>query len=199
MNSNDKERRLATAFVVALLAVLVLVVLGSWGAASLGFRVESLLSDEALRWSFRQTGVATNALRGQLLLMSVVVAGAFWRSGFFAGGRRSSSACKAAAATLFVGLALVALLALLPASPLRSATGDLWPSPFLLGFLRAVAVVLLLSAAVYGGVSGRLRSWTDFVSLLYAGFQRFAPWLIVWFLSEMVVNLIRFSLFSLTP
>lgn len=93
--------------------------------------------------------------------------------------------------TVIVAMTLLFLFLCFPASPLRSATGQVWPSPFLHGLMQVIALILVATCAVYGATSRHLRSPADFAALLYHGIQRYAPLLLIWYLAELWVSMLR--------
>lgn len=192
-NPSNRELQLVGFLLALLLVAMGLVTVVSWGLASLGLPVESLLSEEAIRWLFRQNVGSTAAPLGQWLLLMAVTIGAVMYSGLLSWQTHNVVARWSALVTWFVILALLALLFWVPWSPLRSATGRLFPTPFLSGFIRAVAVSIIISAAVYGGVSGKLRTWSHYVTLLFFGIQRFAPWLVCAMLAIVLYHIITYA------
>ena len=188
-NPSDRELRWAGLLVAVLLAALALLAVASWALASLGLSVESLFSDESLRWLFSSQMINAVVPVGQWVLLASVVVGAIGYSGLTAQVPRLNNALVTASLTFAACLAVFALLFFASGSPLRSATGRLFPTPFLSGFIRALAVSLILAAAVYGGVSGKLRTWQHYFSLLFIGIQRFAPWLVVSVLAALLYHI----------
>ncbi len=192
-NPSDRELRLVSFLVAMLLVTIGVVAIASWGCASLGLPVVSLLSEEAFRWLFRQGVGSVTVSVSQWLLLAAVTAGALMHSGLLSRRTHHTVARWSALVTWFIILVLLALLFLAPWSPLRSATGRLFPTPFLGGFIRALAVSMILAAAVYGGVSGRLRTWSHYVMLLFFGIQRFAPWLVIALLATILYHIIAYA------
>lgn len=192
-NPSDRELRLVSFLMAMLLTTICIVVIVSWGCASLGLPVMSLLSDEAFRWLFRQGADSVTVSVSQWLLWAAATVGALMHSGLLSRRTHSVVALWSAFITWSSILVLLALFFLAPWSPLRSATGRLFPTPFLGGFLRALAVSMMLAAAVYGGVSGRLRTWSHYVMLLSFGIQRFAPWLVIALLTTMLYHIIAYA------
>lgn len=188
-NPTDRELRWVGLLIGVLLAALALLAVGSWAFASLGFAVESLFSDEALRWLFSSETINVVAPVSQWVLLIAVVVGSVMHCGLTAQAPRFNNALVTAVLTFVICLAVLFLFFFASGSPLRSATGRLFPTPFLLGFIRALAVAVILAAAVYGGISGRLRTWQHYVALLYIGIQRFAPWLAVAVLAALLYHI----------
>ena len=192
-NPTDKELRLVSFLIAVLLVAMGVVTLASWGMASLGLPVESLLSEEAIRWLFRQSAGSVTLPISQWLLLAAVTVGAVMHSGLPSWRTHNAVARWSVLITWLVLLVLLALLYLAPWSPLRSATGRLFPTPFLGGFIRALAVSVIVAAAVFGGVSGKLRTWSHYVTLLFVGIQRFAPWLLIAMLASVLYHIITYA------
>ncbi|MBR3513741.1 MAG: AbgT family transporter [Bacteroidaceae bacterium] len=202
---------LSARVLAALLLLIVFTVLGSWLLSVLGLDVPNMLSSEGLRWLFRWPESRGFGMRCQCVVAAAVGVGALLRSGLcqdalnlFRGWHlwgavpgevrpvtlRQRRALWLALLTCVLAFGLLALLFLLPASPLRSATGRLWPSPFLSGLIQAVVLGLIVTGAVYGATSRHLRTLPDFISLSYHGLQRYAPWLVCWYLAELLCSLL---------
>ena len=192
-----------------LLSILLLIaatVAGSWLLSVAGFDVPNLLSAEGIRWMFRLRPDEAMVTRFEVLVSLVVVAGAVLKSGLFnhlhelvpSSQRdaqrlptlRQRRALWLSLITAVSAISLLLLFVCLPDSPLRSATGRLWPSPFLHGLLQTVVVILVATCAVYGATSRHLRTLSDFAALFYHGIQRFAPLLLIWYLAELWFSLL---------
>lgn len=72
----------------------------------------------------------------------------------------------------------VALLALIPTSPLLSISGGIEGSPWLAGLFPVMMFIIVITTLVYGLVSGALSSWRDVIDLLCCGFRKW-PWLVL--------------------
>lgn len=192
-NPSERELRIIGLLLAILLIAMAVIAVASWGLASLGLSVESLLSDEGLRWLFSQSAETALAPFCQWLLLLAIVVGAAAHSGLLARGPRDGLARRSALVVWLLCVSVLALLFLAPWSPLRSATGRLFPTPFLLGFLRALAVSVVIAAAVHAGVSGRLRTWPQYVTLIFIGIQRFAPWLVIVLMAVMLIHIINYA------
>lgn len=84
-------------------------------------------------------------------------------------------------AAMVVGLTFVtgvALLALIPTSPLLSISGGIEDSPWLAGLFPVMMIIIVITSLVYGLVSGALSSWRDVVDFLCYGFKKW-PWLVL--------------------
>ena len=180
------DRSLPAAVIAVLLTCLVLTVFASWFAAALGLPIESLLSGEALRWFFRQPMLVFTSWPGECVLLLAIAAGAIGESGLTVHPHRHIHALVAAGLTLLLLMLLPVLGLFGTDAPLRSATGRIFPSPFLMGFCRALTAAVVCAAIVYGLTSRRLRTWSQTATLLFAGLQRYAPWLAVCGLAEIL-------------
>ncbi|MBQ7494807.1 MAG: AbgT family transporter [Bacteroidaceae bacterium] len=192
-NISELEMFLVSNLTKVLLTSMAFVSVLSWGMASLGLPVESLLSEEAICWLFSERSVSIIAPALQWLLLAAVTAGAVLYSGLLSGSKKNRTALWSALATWLILLALLALLILIPAGPLRSVTGHLILTPYLGGIFRALALSVILAAAVYGGVSGKLRTWSQYVTLLFFGIQRFAPLVILILMTIMLFQIILYA------
>lgn len=91
---------------------------------------------------------------------------------------------KALRAALLSGLAamvLIAVVVLLPSSPLRGEGGSLTESPFLDGIAAIVAVLFALVGIVYGWRSGEITKAGDVPRLMAEGVRQMAPVLVLFF------------------
>ena len=196
MTSNQQTPfpRLASATIIFLLLLLALCVFGSWMAAAMGLRVDSMLSGEALRWFFRQSLQTVGSWRGEILILLAIALGALRESGLTSSPGRHPHAWLASLLVLGMSLGLLAMGFFSEDAPLLSVSGRILPSPFLPGFAWTLTSAIVLACAVYGFVSRRFRSWQEGVSLCYVGIQHYAPWLIVWGLAEILYKTFRYVL-----
>ncbi len=84
-------------------------------------------------------------------------------------------------AAMVVGLTFaagVALLAIVPTSPLLSISGGIEGSPWLAGLFPVTIFIVVITTLVYGLVSGVLSSWRDVLDMLCYGFRKW-PWLVL--------------------
>ena len=196
----SKQRRIAYVLIGVLGVLVLLAVPASWTMSALGFDVNNLISSEGLRWCFRLSLDSFSTHRLELLWMFLTVVGAWQYSGLSAetvsflrrGRSQHRRALSSSIALLLAMLALLVLLLLPSSAPLRSATGRVWPSPFWLGIIRALSFALWLTAACFGVASGLLRGAGQWLRLSYVGLVRYAPWLIVWLLAEMLWQQLQF-------
>ena len=213
-NRPPRSPQLIGAYLLFVLLVLIAVtVLSSWLLSVAGFDVSNFLSPEGVRWLFRQRFDASMMTRIEVLLLLMVVVGAIRYSGLWNGlmnafrGLRDKGAeadgvvrhpvtlrqRRALWLSAFIAVAAFALLAVfvsLPSSPLRSATGRVWPSPFLHGLLQTSALIMIGTCAVYGATSRHLRTPAHFAALFYHGIQRYALFLVIWYLIEVLISMI---------
>ncbi len=186
--------RLASAAIALLLSLQAVLIFGTWMAAALGLPVESLLSDEALRWFFRQSLRTFVSWRVEGLVLVIVALGAAGEGGLLSSPRRHPHAWLSSLLVLAVCIILLALGLFGADAPLLSASGRLLPSPFLPGLAWSIAAAVVLASAVCGLLSRRLRTWTEVFALCYVGLQRYAPWLVVWLLAELLYKTLRYVL-----
>lgn len=73
---------------------------------------------------------------------------------------------------------LLLLSALIPTSPLLSATGRLFPSPWSHGLFQSLCIECIVVCFVFGIVSGTLHSKRDILELITYGIVRW-PWAIL--------------------
>ena len=188
--------RLSSVVLLVLLAGIPFVISAAWLGSALGYFRYNPYTGEGLRWLCRHSmdGMHTPAFLG--VLMFLLVAGGLVRSGLArtlgtcltAKGRANVTYRQRVALWFAVGLWLLYVIATLlsafmPHSILLGATGTLWPSPFLSGFLPAAFVGFLLPAMVYAHLSGHLHSLHEMLSILYWGFVRYPDWLLSAFLA----------------
>lgn len=168
--------------IVAAMAELVLVLTSWLLSAMMVGGVRSLLSSEGIRWFFGSFAdvLATPCLVWILLL--AMSGGCLWRSRLMLGPQtfRDKTALRTTVAVLLVYIVIVLLLTVVPHAILLSATGRLLSSPFSRAVIPIVAFGILLTAAVYGRMSGRFTSVTDVFDALSAGIARCASLFIVY-------------------
>ncbi len=191
----ERWRELAGYLVLFLAATFLLVVLWSWCASALGMECRSVLTGEALRHFFRQPVVAFATWHGQVFLLVALAAGAVAESGLSPMPARHATAWWTAVGIMLAGLALLAATLVGTDAPLRSAAGRIVPSPFGMGFARALALIIVAAAMAYGRLSHRQRHWQATVALAYVGLVRYAPWLAVWAMAEINYATITYVFF----
>lgn len=156
------NRKPLAAVSFALLVAALCVVIGAWICAALGRNVQNLLSAEGLRWLF------VHALDDDFRVLSAGL--------LFLLALGSVRRWWVPAVSFVVFLPFL----LLPSAPLLSATGDFWPSPFVVGIVPAWSVCVVL------------------ISLFHnpQRIARFLPWMVPLVQGLFLFNLIRFTLTS---
>lgn len=190
------DRRLSSAVGYLLLLLTVVLVVGAWVASALDMEVQNVLSAEGLRWLFvHSLDDAAHLLPACLLLLLAV--GGVGESGLWADLLRPSSSQRRRAG-LVSGLLLLLLVALflmavcLPASPLLSLKGQLWPSPFLRGLVPVLGFCLVGLCALHAWLSGRMARAIDLFPFLSRALGRHLAWLIVALQGLFLYNLYHF-------
>jgi aminobenzoyl-glutamate transport protein len=70
----------------------------------------------------------------------------------------------------------------MPHAVLRSATGDLWPSPFSYSIIPVLSFSLCLFSIVYGIIAGTFQSLSDVYHSLLYGIRWASPLLLFYIL-----------------
>lgn len=175
-------------------AVLMVVALPfvSWILSALGQPVNSLLSDDGLRWFFIH-------LPGQFINYYVTVAisviSAFASLEYVHWGSTESVRRTPLVICLVLALVMDILLLLAafhPHSPLISLTGSLYPSPFLHGLPFVVCFGLMLVAYVYGVLTRRITSLSSFRHFLGYGYERYGALMVLSMLLSFIFHCSRY-------
>ena len=183
---NCRILKLISALIVGLVVGELLLVLVSWLLSALMVDgVHSLLSSEGVRWfagSFSEL-LATPLLVNLLLL--AMSGGCLWRSGLLQRPQslRDKTALKAVLILMIVFVCVIILLTALPHAVLLSATGHLWPSPFSRALIPIITLSILLSAALYGTMSGRFPFFATLLESLSFGIAKAAPFILLYFVA----------------
>lgn len=182
----------ASSVAIALLAIaIVAAVFGSWAASVLGYDNGNLLSEEGVRWMFRWW-TSPWLLRDAVIVAALLLAvGALQNCGLGMFRRHLWSLAVAVMSVLAMLVPLY-LLVMRPEAPLQSITGQLLSSPFLIGIVFAIALIVLAGSMLYGLLSGYLRSWEACANLFSAGLQRHAAWVVVWLMAEQLYHLLAY-------
>lgn len=154
----------------------------SWLVWSFGVPVESLFSEEGLRWLFVRS-ISTSFNENLFFCVLVCTALGVWQR-VLAHPTIGVVRRRAIRITLLVALlmgATASLAAFHPDSPLLSINGTLANSPFTRGFLPAFLVSAIELGVIYGFVVGAVRSLDALVSVLVHGMGRFGAWLLLFF------------------
>ena len=164
----------------------ILLILLSWllSAAMPNSGIRSLLSGEGLRWFMGHFGniLATPQL-AWLLLAAIAIGclrccGLKWSPFSY----RERRALLIGGGILAVCLLAIMLLTFMPHAILRSATGDLWPSPFSYSIIPVLSFSLCLFCIVYGIIAGTFRSLSDVYESLLYGIRWASPLLLFYIL-----------------
>lgn len=202
MKNNHRLPHAATQFFL----LTVLVALFSWIGSIYGQgEVQSLLSPEGIRWMLRHAlanYVSSPALG--IVLMLFLGFGIAHRSGVWDTlGRavkrsRSLSRKEKRALTLAVGTLLVYVLSVVcatfaPWTILRSITGTLANSPFLIGIWYIFSFGIGLSGIVFGYVSDRFRSDKAIVSGMSSLIARYADYFVTLFFAVQFFSALTYT------
>ncbi len=172
-----------------------LLVLVSWLlSAMMVDGVRSLLSSEGVRWFVGDFSELLSTPMLVNLLLIAMSGGCLWRSGLLSRKQslRDKTARRAVIVFLFVYILVVMMLIALPHAVLLSATGQLWPSPFSRALILIMSLGTLLSAAVYGIMSGRFSSVYALLDSLAFGIAQTAPLLMLYFVATVFYASLRF-------
>ena len=189
----DKKENILRIFAIvtaaALLMQLLLFVV-SWliAAAMPDYTVRSLLGNEGIRWFF---GSFVNNVASRPLVWILVVAmawGTISQSGIIRAlvrrkktlAYRQRFAFRAVLVELTIAVVIIVLLAFVPNAPLRSVTGQLFPSSFSRSFVPMMAFCAIVMSATYGLLSGAMRGIVDVFNALTEGIRQFAPLFILY-------------------
>lgn len=161
---------------------------GSWVLSAFDFPVRSLLSDEGWRWLFVHGIRSMVNYWGVLFFLFLTAVGTVEYNGLFSRRQRlSHTGLYASLAVLVLLLAVLFLAATYTQSPLLSLTGNLRHSPFLVGLLPSLCLVVMIASYVYGIFSMHIRGIDGFCDMLAHGFRHHAVWLLnAMFLSFLV-------------
>lgn len=193
-------KRLYAYSVLMLVLAQLLLVLASWLLAATNTEgVRSLLSTEGVRWFF---GNFTNMVASKWLVWLLLIAisgGCMWQSGLLTPRRgfRERLALRTTIVLLVLYIAVVLLLTTVPHAMLLSATGQLFPSPFSRALVPIIAFGLLFSSAVYGSVSGRFSTLSEFIDSLSYGISCAAPLYVLYVVFIQFYESLLFVFFSL--
>lgn len=182
------------AWTVAMLCVVeILLVVGSWIAASLMpyGRVHSLLTGDGLRWI---VGSLVSGVRGEPLVWIVIVS---MTCGLLCESRLNKAICSSRrlnsverrALTLVVYemllvLVIVALLTLVPHAVLLSAVGSLFPSSFSHGLVPLACASLTMAALTYGSLTGSIRSMDAGFNAAVRGLVWASPLIVIYIMTS---------------
>lgn len=203
-NNRDRksiEKRLPELLLLVLLLSLGVAVVGSWIGEAAGWPIKSLLSAEGLRWSFSHLPDRLFNTGTAVCWLLLTVWGAIDYTGFgrvfraltgrtFAGrmlvSLRQRHALWVSLILLLVWLGVLLMWSVLPHAILLSATGRVYPSPFIHGLLPAVALGVLGVMLLYGLLSNRLRTMAEVARMFFYGVSRHADWLCLYVLASLL-------------
>lgn len=182
----------STILLFLLIFILLLPVI-SWMLAAFGYPVQSLLSDEGLRWIFRNAlSNIFSPIACQVVLLMMAV------SSIYKVCMDSRFSYRLALyATLVVTCLSVVLLwlALSNGSPLLNVVGDVLPgSPLLDGAPLMLTVILWLWSLLCAYFTRQIQSLSDFTNLLCYALKHYAEWVICIFLISYIIRVILFVL-----
>ena len=183
-------RRFFAYLTAAVLLLQVLLFVVSWliAAAMPDNTVRSLLGNEGIRWFFGSfvSNVATKPLVWMLVV--AMAWGTIAESGITRAflkrtkplAYRQRFALRAVIVELLIAVVIILLLAFVPNAPLRSVTGQLFPSSFSRSLIPILAFCTIVMAATYGLLSGAMRGIVDVFNALVEGIRRFIPLFILY-------------------
>lgn len=176
----------------------------SWLGNAAGYPVHSILSAEGLRWIFLHAQESFHSPVLACLILVLMATGAVSRSGLGSilmlifRRRKHLITYRQWVALLFAGFSVLVLLVCavllitFPRAVLLSATGHLFPSPFMKGVFPAAVIGIQFVALQYGMLSNHLRGINECMSVLYWGLQKNALWIVVVLLLGQLKSLILF-------
>ena len=176
-----------------------LLILLSWllSAAMPNSGIRSLLSGEGIRWFMGHFGNILATPQLAWLLLAAVALGCLKCCGL----KRSSLNYRERRALLIAGgvlavcLLAILLLTFMPHAVLRSATWDLWPSPFSYSLVPVLSFSLCLFCVVYGTIAGTFQSLGDVYESLLYGIRWAAPLILFYILFIQFYESVMFVFF----
>lgn len=164
----------------------IMLILLSWllSAAMPNSGIRSLLSGEGLRWFMGHFGNILATPQLAWLLLAAIAVGCLKCCGFKRSplNYRERRALLIGGSILAVCILAILLLAFMPHAVLRSATGDLWPSPFSYSIIPVLSFSLCLFSIVYGIIAGTFQSLNDVYHSLLYGIRWSSPLLLFYIL-----------------
>lgn len=180
-----------------------LLVFASWliGALAPELGLRSLLDGEGIRWFFAHFCSIVGGWGLVWLLLAAASVGCVAASGLAEACRhprrlslRGRSALSVALFFVVIYVAIMAVLVAPRRAILAGIDGSLWPSPFSLSLLPAVAFGLCFASVVYGVVAGRLDTVRKVFRSLHVGMAKAAPWLLLYVLLMQFLTSLSFVL-----
>lgn len=179
---------------VLLIVVSALLPLASWLMAAFGMEVRSLISEEGLRWLFRNGMQSAFTVDVQQFILLLLTVAALELAQTFCYG--SQHRRRAVMVTAFAGVLMLASLVFLAQahnSPLLTVSGQLLPdSPFLSGLPQLLILSVWMLTVLYVYANGRLTSLQRFVDLLTAGFGQYGQWMLMAMLCSFDYQVVKF-------
>ena len=177
---------------VAALFLQALLFVVSWliAAAMPEENTRSLLFSEGIRWFF---GSLVSNVASRLLVWILMLAmawGAVSNSGlakFFTKKKKSLAyrqrfALRVVIIEAIIAVCVIVMMAFVPNAPLRSVSGQLYPSSFSNSQIPILALTVILMAITYGMLSGTIKGIVDAFNALTDGLRKFIP-LIIFYLA----------------
>ncbi len=167
----------------------------SWILSAIGQPVDSLLSDDGLRWLFIHL---PEPLANYYVLLGVCAFSALAALEYVRWGQATPPQRSALLVSLSLALLIDILLLLAafhPRSPLISLTGSLCPSPFLHGLPFVLCFGLMLVAYVYGALTRQITGLVSLSEFLCAGFHRYGAWMVLLMILSFDVYCLRYVFF----
>lgn len=153
-----------------LIAILLLVVLGSWIGSAYNPDINSLLDANGVRWGVSH--ILSNYSRVPLAAIIMILVGVSvvmesgWTSWLFPKNHplllKQLRAYTYSNLLVFILILIFVSVLLMPSSPLVNAFGEFDNSPIATGGLALLVLAVILVANMYGYLSGRLTTSADF-------------------------------------
>jgi len=191
--------KLAPLFPIALLIIIPLVYIASWGAHLYFPQVNSLLDDEGVRWTVSHPieNFSSVPLGGIILLLMTV--SVFIESGLLElcrGGRVSLKQRRAlviTSAVMAFVIIIVGIMLFVPQAVVLSPLGSFADSAFAKGAGGILMIVLIILGNVYGFASGRFVTTRDFIYAHRFMIAESASYFVTLFISSQVICSLEYS------
>lgn len=183
----------SSVLLLSLLFLVVLLPIASWMLAAFGYPVQSLLSDEGIRWNFRyalQNLFSQQACKAVLILMATTSMYQVCK-----GGRVTLKVATYVTLSVISVFACLLWLALSNGSPLLNVVGGILPgSPLLEGAPLMISLILWIWSFLCAYFSHQLQSLSDFTGLLCYALSHGAEWVACVFLLSYIICVILYIL-----
>lgn len=179
---------------VILAIIEVFIILASWliTAAMPELSVRSLLSSEGIRWFFGQFSFNLASPVLAWLVLAMVGVGAVEESRLLASRHERTYRERFAMTLVCIALLLIVvvmgLLTLLPQAVLTNIEGELFPSSFSWSLIPVICFALSLFSVTYALASGHIDRLDRLFDILTAGIRKYAGWLLVYILLNLVYH-----------